>query len=57
MDDYSQVPVADLVHAIRIAIEWIDELIEEGADEARIDEVVELLRPVFNEYIARSARH
>ena len=29
MDDYSDAPVDDLVRAIRIALEWIEELVEE----------------------------
>ena len=44
MDDYSDAPVDDLVRAIRIALEWIEELVEEGDDGRRADEVVDLVR-------------
>jgi hypothetical protein len=58
MDDYSDAPVDDLVRAIRIALEWIEELVEEGDDGSRADEVVDLVRPVFEEYQARTrVRH
>jgi len=54
MDDYSDAPVEDLVRAIRIALEWIEELAEQGDDGRRVDEVVDLVRPVFEEYQART---
>ncbi len=54
MDDYSDAPVDDLVRAIRIALEWIEELAEQGDDGRRVDEVVDLVRPVFEEYQART---
>ena len=54
MDDYSDAPVDDLVRAIRIALVWIEELVEEGDDGRRADEVVDLVRPVFEEYQART---
>jgi len=36
MDDYSDTPVDDLVRAIRIALEWIEELVEEVTTEAAL---------------------
>ena len=42
MDDYSDAPVDDLVRAIRIALEWIEELVEEKL--AQLQASIEHLR-------------
>ncbi len=39
--------------SIRIALAWLEELEQEGADREQVYKVVELMRPLFVEYCGR----
>lgn len=50
----SEADTPELVASIRIALGWIEELVADGAYDAQIDDVIELIRPVFMEYCRRT---
>ena len=50
---YQNATTGELAASTRVALAWIEDLERERAQQARIDAVVELMRPLFVEYRRR----